>query len=275
MLCQVYVKLAAYNANRQVAVTAFLIAELAQRSAQSKLYDASQFVDLSMILFFLLTISLAATTNRRRLANACFDALLVIDSVKLCLSLHRAGSLMQVIYPATLSTMRLCLFSTPTVWKIVSGILKDNPNVTGSILSLWQLPFRIASIEDINDLGEEFNSGSLHLRYNQSWEQCKPTYKVSLAMYLTISSCSGPQTGILFCCLVCNTAYAEMGYSGIFLSPLSSHSYNFSAAPSFTSDSYTHSARQQRNNPTMASFLFLHYSLSIVCCRSLIFVVVF
>lgn len=149
------------------------VAELAQQHIRSLLYDANEFLDLALISISLFTLSLAMVTRRSRLANASLDALLVVDSLKLCLSWHCTKSFTRIILPAALSAIRIGLFLGPTFWCTISSPLKNNLHFTRSIRSLWQSPFRITSAKNVQDLGEEFTSGSLHHRYNQSWSRCK------------------------------------------------------------------------------------------------------
>ena len=119
--------------------------------------------------------------RRTRIVTASFDALLVVDGLKLCLSLPSITSFTRILFPVIFSATRMGLFLIPDLSYAITQPIKENSALAGSISSLWQSPFRMSSAENINELGTEFTSGSLHHRYNQSWDRSEfPWYTLYL-----------------------------------------------------------------------------------------------
>lgn len=118
-------------------------------------------------------------TDRKKLANACFDALLIIDLVKACLAIPALATSLYDLAPLALSIARIGVLLVPAWLHGIRRAFDENHPLAASIAMLLSSPFRIASPGNLQALGIEFDSDLLRQKFNLEWEQCKLLYPKS------------------------------------------------------------------------------------------------
>lgn len=117
-------------------------------------------------------------TSLRRLANGCFDTLLVIDNITSFVFLFNSSFSFTSLMLFTLSTSRSVLFLAEDAWYTSVALyqsMKRNPALVAGILSLRKSPIYVAPVDNMDEIGEEFKSQQLYDKFDQVWSQRKST----------------------------------------------------------------------------------------------------
>lgn len=138
-------------------------------------------------------ISLAMVADLRQLTNGCLDALLIIDSIKSLCFVYRCPWDFSALMLFSLSLTRLTLALAEETWYKAIELYQaaqQSPELVAGVTSLWKLPFEVTSIENMDALGEEFNSECLYNKFNRTWSQRKyppPTESLYMANSDTVT----------------------------------------------------------------------------------------
>ena len=108
--------------------------------------------------------------------TVCIDATIIVNIVQRCLNSWQTSL---TIYPLCfVSVLQGFIFLLPAVRPILKVLYSSVSQAAkpGVCASICQSPFRMASLESIEDLGPEFRAEPLVQEFNRIWMKCKHIY---------------------------------------------------------------------------------------------------
>lgn len=117
--------------------------------------------------------------NLQMMLTMSMDVAVIMDTLKTGHYMLDVNITSNILFLAS-SISRSVIFILPIAWQLIQPLydsIAEKAMVSG-LRCIWESPFSLVTLENIEDLGPEFNAEHLLERFHQVWLQCQLSYAI-------------------------------------------------------------------------------------------------